>query len=44
MVDVVNYDNSKQTTTHYPLKKKTQSLLKPNIQAKIKWNLIKITN
>jgi len=35
MVDAMNYDNSKQTTTHDP-KKKTQSLLKPNIQIKIK--------
>ncbi len=32
----MNYDNSKQTTTHDPKKKKTQSLLKPNIQTQIK--------
>jgi hypothetical protein len=35
MVDAMNYDNYKQTTTHDP-KKNTQSLLKPNIQTKIK--------
>jgi len=44
MVDAMNYDNYKQTTTHDPKKWIHIVIIESNIQTQIKWNLIIITN